>query len=133
MRLTAIWPICLLDTMTGGSGELSGTYRVLEMIPDGMELAYIRIKWVGGQNFNKIDSKENSDLEASGWTKKTISAATDNGGRSKTTTYYVKDNQALIELGDFTAGKKRDDYSVAVSVLSGNHRTTEETGQKDNQ
>ena len=33
------------------AGELSGTYRVLEAIPDGMELAYIRIKWVGGQNF----------------------------------------------------------------------------------
>ena len=92
------------------AGELSGTYRVLEAIPDGMELAYIRIKWVGGQNFDTIDSKENSDLEASGWTKNTISAATDNGGRYKTTTYYVKDNQALIELGDFTGtGKKRDE------------------------
>ena len=29
------------------AGELSGTYRVLETIPDGMELAYIRIKWTG--------------------------------------------------------------------------------------
>lgn len=99
------------------AGELSGTYRVLETIPDGMELAYIRIKWVGGQNFNTINSKENSGLETSGWTKKTISAATDNGGWSKTTTYYVKDNQALIELGDFTAGKERDDYSVDVQVV----------------
>lgn len=99
------------------AGELSGTYRVLETIPNGMELAYIRIKWVGGQNFDTINSKEDSDLETSGWTKKTISAATDNGGRSKTTTYYVKDNQALIELGDFTAEKKRDDYSVDVQVV----------------
>ena len=73
-----------------------------------MEQAYIRIKWVGGQNFDTINSKEDSDLETSGWTKKTISAATDNGGQSKTTTYYVKGNQALIKLGDFTAGKKRD-------------------------
>ena len=99
------------------AGELSGTYRVLETIPDGMELAYIRIKWVGGQNFDTINSKEDSDLETSGWTKKTISAATDNGGQSKTTTYYVKGNQALIKLGDFTAGKKRDDYSVDVQVV----------------
>ena len=102
------------------AGELSGTYRVLETIPDGMELAYIRIKWVGGQNFenfDRINSKENSDLETSGWTKKIISAATDNGGRSKETTYYVKGKQALIELGDFTAGKKRDDYSVDVQVV----------------
>lgn len=99
------------------AGELSGTYRVLETIPDGMELAYIRIKWVGGQNFNTINSKENSGLETSGWTKKTISAATDNGGQSKTTTYYVKGNQAIVELGDFTAGKGRDSYSVDVQVV----------------
>ncbi len=100
------------------AGELSGTYRVLEAIPDGMELAYIRIKWVGGQNFDTINSKENSALEASGWTKKTISAATDNGGQfNKTTTYYVNGKQALIELGDFTAGKERDDYSVDVQVV----------------
>lgn len=99
------------------AGELSGTYRVLETIPEGMELAYIRIKWVGGQNFNTIDSKENSGLEASGWTKETISAATDNGRQFKTTTYYVNGKQALIELGDFKAGKKRDDYSVDVQVV----------------
>ena len=99
------------------AGELSGTYRVLEAIPDGMELAYIRIKWVGGQNFDTINSKENSGLETSGWTKKIISAATDNGGRYKTTAYYVNGKQALIELGDFKAGKKRDDYSVDVQVV----------------
>ena len=99
------------------AGELSGTYRVLETIPDGMELAYIRIKWVGGQNFNTINSKVNPGLETSGWTKKTVSAATDNRGQYKETTYYVKGNQALIELGDFTAGKERDDYSVDVQVV----------------
>lgn len=100
------------------AGELSGTYRVLETIPDGMELAYIRIKWVGGgQDFGAISSKENPGLETSGWTKERISAATDNGGQFKTTTYYVKGKQALIELGDFKAGKKRDDYSVDVQVV----------------
>lgn len=98
------------------AGELSGTYRVLETIPDGMELAYIRIKWVGGQNFNAIDSKENPELRSDGWEEKTITAGTDNGSQ-KTTTYYVKGKQALIKLGDFTAGKKRDDYSVDVQVV----------------
>lgn len=98
------------------AGELSGTYRVLETIPDGMELAYIRIKWVGGQNFNTIDSKENPELRSDGWEEKTITAGTDNGSQ-KTTTYYVKGKQALIKLGDFTAGKKRDDYSVDVQVV----------------
>ena len=99
------------------AGELSGTYRVLEAIPDGMELAYIRIKWVGGQqNFNAMSSKKIPKLQSVGWKEKTITAATDNGPE-KTTIYYVKDNQALIELGDFTAGKLRDDYSVDVQVV----------------
>ena len=99
------------------AGELSGTYRVLEAIPDGMELAYIRIKWVGGkQDFNAMSSKEIPELKSDGWEEKTITAGTDNGSQ-KTTTYYVKGNQALIELGDFTAAKKRDDYSVDVQVV----------------
>ena len=99
------------------AGELSGTYRVLETIPDGMELAYIRIKWVGGkQDFNAMSSKEIPELKSDGWEEKTITAGTDNGSQ-KTTTYYVKGNQALIELGDFTAEKKRDDYSVDEQVV----------------
>ena len=99
------------------AGELSGSYRVLEQIPDGMELAYIRIKWVGDkQKGNYIQSKEISELV--GWTeKKTGSLATDNPGISVETTYYVKENQALIELGDFIAGKERDSYSVDVQVV----------------
>lgn len=99
------------------AGELSGTYRVLEAIPDGMELAYIRIKWVGGkQDFDAMSSKKIPELKSDGWEEKTIRAGTDNGSQ-KTTTYYVKGNQALIELGDFTAEKKRDDYSVDVQVV----------------
>lgn len=99
------------------AGELSGSYRVLEQIPHGMELAYIRIKWVGDKQKGKyIQSKEISGLD--GWTKKiTGSLATDNPGKSVETTYYVKGNQALIELGDFIAGKERDNYSVDVQVV----------------
>ena len=97
------------------AGELSGTYRVLETIPDGMELAYIRIKWTGTKQ-GKIESKEVMNLESDGWKKKTVTAGTDNN-RSETTTYYVKDNKALIELGDFVNGKIRDDYSVDVQVV----------------
>ena len=76
---------------------MSGTYRVLETIPDGMELTYVRVKWTGTRQ-GTISSKEVSELETSGWTKKTITAATDNNGRTETTTYYVKEKQALIEL-----------------------------------
>lgn len=99
------------------AGELSGSYRVLETIPNGMELAYMRIKWVGEkQDFGAMSSKKILEFKSDGWEEKTITAATDNGSE-KTTIYYVKDNQALIELGDFTAEKLRDDYSVDVQVV----------------
>lgn len=99
------------------AGELSGSYRVLETIPNGMELAYMRIKWVGEkQDFGAMSSKKILEFKSDGWEEKTITAATDNGSEKKTI-YYVKDNQALIELGDFTAGKLRDDYSVDVQVV----------------
>lgn len=100
------------------AGELSGSYQVLEQIPDGMELAYIRIKWVGDKQKQQqyIQSKEINGLD--GWIKKkTGNLKTDNPGTSVETTYYVKENQALIELGDFTAGKERDSYSVDVQVV----------------
>lgn len=98
------------------AGELSGTYRVLEKIPEGMDLAYIRVKWIGTKQ-GTILSKEITNL-GSEWTmKQTKDAPTDNNGRTETTTYYVNGNQALIELGDFIAGQVRDDYSVDVQVV----------------
>lgn len=98
------------------AGELSGTYRVLEKIPEGMDLAYIRVKWTGPKQ-DTIQSKKITNL-GSEWTpKQTIDAPTDNKGRTETTTYYVNGNQALIELGDFISGQVRDDYSVDVQVV----------------
>ena len=98
------------------AGELSGTYRVLEKIPEGMDLAYIRVKWTGTKQ-GTIKSKEITNL-GSEWTpKQTKDAPTDNKERKETTTYYVNGNQALIELGDFIAGQVRDDYSVDVQVV----------------
>lgn len=43
------------------AGELSGTYRVLEKIPEGMDLAYIRVKWTGTKQ-GTILSKEITNL-----------------------------------------------------------------------
>lgn len=95
------------------AGDLHGDYRVLEEIPYGMELAYIRIKWHGGKTA-QIQSKEIADLD--GWTKCTNTAINDNN-ESQATTYYVKGNQALIQLGAFLDGHERDDYSVDVQVV----------------
>lgn len=97
------------------AGDLSGTYRVLESIPDGMELAYMRIKWTGEKQ-GKIHATEINDLDAN-WIRKEITAPTDNSGRNEKTVYYVNGKQALIKLGDFIAGHETDVYSVDVQVV----------------
>ena len=97
------------------AGDLSGTYRVLESIPDGMELAYMRIKWTGEKQ-STIQAKEIDGLDAN-WIKKEITAPTDNYGRTEKTVYYSNGKQALIKLGDFTAGHETDVYSVDVQIV----------------
>ena len=99
------------------AGDLSGNYRVLENIPDGMQLAYMRIKWIGAEQKKRspIVSKSIGNLE-NGWTVKSTKA-NDDDNESRTTIYYVKGNQALIELGDFYPGKVNDLYSVDVQVV----------------
>lgn len=95
------------------AGQMRGDYRILEDIPSGMELSYIRIKWHGGKSA-QIQSKEIDGLD--GWTSYTNTTTNDNR-ESQTTTYYVKENQALIQLGAFIDGHERDNYSVDVQVV----------------
>lgn len=94
-------------------GDLKGDYRVLETIPDGMELSYIRIKWTG-KSAKDITSRTITDL--GDWEGHTI-AAPDDDNSNITTTYYVKGKQALIKLGKFKGIHGRDDYSVDVQVV----------------
>ena len=95
-------------------GDLKDDYRVLETIPDGMELSYIRIKWTGKYAKN-ITSKQITNL-GDDWKKNTITAPDDDNSNI-TTTYYVNGKQALIQLGAFQGIHARDDYSVDVQVV----------------
>lgn len=95
-------------------GDLKGDYRVLETIPDGMELSYIRIKWTG-KSAKDITSKQITNL-GDDWKENTI-AAPDDDHSNITTTYYVNGKQALIQLGEFKGIHARDDYSVDVQVV----------------
>lgn len=99
------------------SGELNGTYRVLENIPEGMDLAYIRVKWRGPDACEHVYSKEINGLDLS-WNK--IEHTYDGDGnqnKNLKTIYYVKDKQALIELGGFRGTKSDDRESVDVQVV----------------
>lgn len=98
------------------AGELKGNYRVLEDIPDGMELSYIRIKWHADEA-GKVISKDIDGLGAE-WEPNSNDSINDNGNPEKTIYYYNKNtNQALIQLGEFEAGRVGDKYAVDVQVV----------------
>lgn len=117
-----------LDTTTGHgiyaswvfkvnyAGDLKGDYRVLEDIPEGMELGYIRIKWHGNQA-GSVVSKTMDDLD-SDWKQYSNTATNDNGQNQSTTYYYNKNtNKALIKLGAFENKHTRDECSIDVQVV----------------
>ena len=97
------------------AGDLKGDYQVLEDIPKGMELGYIRIKWHGNKA-GTVESKRMDDL-GSDWKDYSNTATNDNGGNQSTTYYYNKTtNKALIKLGEFVNGHIRDECSIDVQV-----------------
>lgn len=98
-------------------GKLNGEYSVLEDIPEGMELSYIRVKW-HGEDALKVHSKEISGIDSVVWEKVNNTSTNDNK-ESEDTIYYVNKNnkQAMIQLGDFVAKEERDNNSVDVQVV----------------
>ena len=97
-------------------GELNSNYRVLEEIPEGMELAYIRIKWKGA-NATNVESSKIEDL-GSEWTKVENKTTNDDNQQQYTIYYVNKDKkQALIQLGTFRADHIEDQGSVDVQVV----------------
>lgn len=98
------------------AGDLKGDYRVLEDIPEGMELGYIRIKWHGNQA-GSVVSKTMDNL-GDDWKQYSNTATNDNGQNQSTTYYYNKNtNKALIKLGEFENKHTRDDCSIDVQVV----------------
>ena len=117
-----------LDTTTGNgiyaswvfkvnyAGDLKGDYRVLEDIPEGMELGYIRIKWHGNRA-ESVVSKTMDDL-GDDWKLYSNTATNDNNQSQSTTYYYNKNtNKALIKLGAFENKHIRDECSIDVQVV----------------
>lgn len=99
-------------------GKLNGEYSVLEDIPEGMELSYIRVKWHGADAL-KVKSKEISGIDSTTWTKVENDSKNDNKNSDEHTIYYVNKNnkQAMIQLGDFVAKEERDNNFVDVQVV----------------
>ena len=99
-------------------GKLNGKYSVLEDIPEGMELCYIRLKWHGDDAL-EVKSREITGIDSTVWTKLENDSKNDNNNSDEHTIYYVsKDGkQAMIQLGDFVTKEERDNNSVDVQVV----------------
>ena len=98
------------------AGELKGNYRVLEDIPDVMELSYIRVKWHADEAGNV--KSQTIDGLGDEWKPNNNESTNDNGNLETTIYYYNKNtNQALIQLGEFIAGRVGDKYAVDVQVV----------------
>lgn len=98
------------------AGELKGNYRVLEDIPDGMELSYIRVKWHADEAGNV--KSQTIDGLGDEWKPNNNESTNDNGNLETTIYYYNKNkNQALIQLGEFESGRVGDKYAVDVQVV----------------
>ena len=99
-------------------GTLNGTYRVLEQIPDGMEVAYIRTYWLGNkavvQN-PRPASVPITDL-GQGWTEcsKTMSSM---NNTDYVTYYYVNGQQVLLEYANLYPGGETDQHAVEIQVV----------------
>lgn len=105
-------------------GSLSGRYRVVEQIPDGMEVSYVRLWWLGpkakNQNskpaFAKLTAEEIAALGGS-W-KEYAKALPSNNAGSQTNYYYTNGQQVIWDIDNLVAGGGiRDDYAVEIQIV----------------
>lgn len=102
------------------AGNLSGRYRVVDHVPEGMEVAFVRLKWLGDDIQNSDTSMcqiENyQEKLGAGWTERTVSANTDRDNLV-TSYYYTKGNEILWEVDPLVAGHECDKFAVDFQVV----------------
>ena len=105
-------------------GSLSGRYRVVEQIPDGMEVTYVRIWWLGSKavrqdpkpTFVRLTAEEIAALGGS-WTEYAKALLSNNAG-SQTNYYYTNGQQVIWDIDNLVAGGGyRDDYAVEIQIV----------------
>lgn len=96
-------------------GKLSGSYRVVDTVPDGMEAVYARLKWKG-TDAQAVKMGQSSSLIKEGWEEHSITASKDSGG-TETSYYYTRGNQIAWELGGFVQKDVVDTDSVDCQVV----------------
>ena len=105
-------------------GSLSGRYRVVEQIPVGMEVTYVRMWWLGSKairqdpkpTFARLTAEEITALDGS-WTEYAKPLPSNNAG-SQTNYYYTNGQQVIWDIDNLKAGGGfRDDYAVEIQIV----------------
>ena len=105
-------------------GSLSGRYRVVEQIPVGMEVTYVRMWWLGSKavqqdhkpTFARLTAEEIAALGGS-WTEYEKTLPSNNAG-PQTNYYYTNGQQVIWDIDNLVAGGGyRDDYAVEIQIV----------------
>ena len=105
-------------------GSLSGRHRVVEQIPVGMEVTYVRMWWLGSKavrqdhkpTFVQLTAEEIAALGGS-WTKYENTLPNINAG-NQTNYYYTNGQQVIWAIDNLVArGGYRDDYAVEIQIV----------------
>ena len=105
-------------------GSLSGRHRVVEQIPDGMEVTYVRMWWLGSKavqqkprpTFARLTAEEIAALGGS-WTEYEKTLPSNNAG-NQTNYYYTNGQQVIWDIDNLVAGGgKRDEYAVEIQIV----------------
>ncbi len=102
-------------------GDLAGRYRVVDQIPEGMEIAFARLKWIGEKTRNSgIQMAQIPDYQRAlgpGWTEHSVQAELDSNLGNRTSYYYTNGDQVLWEVENLVAGHEMDVYAVDFQIV----------------
>ncbi len=102
-------------------GDLAGRYRIVDVIPQGTEIAFARMKWLGAGTRNnnvqmcRIDNYQQA--LGDGWTEHTVTAPLDENLGNVTSYYYTKDNMVLWDVENLIAGHQGDNFAVDFQIV----------------
>lgn len=105
-------------------GSLSGRHRVVEQIPDGMEVTYVRMWWLGDKaarqkpspTFAQLTAEKIAALDGS-WTEHVNTLPSINAG-TQTNYYYTNGQRVIWDIDNLVAGGgNRDDYAVEIQIV----------------
>ena len=105
-------------------GSLSGRHRVVEQIPVGMEVTYVRMWWLGSKavqqnhkpTFVRLTAEEIAALGGS-WTEHMNTLPSNKAG-NQTNYYYTNGQQVIWDIDNLVAGGGyRDEYAVEIQIV----------------